>query len=217
MRPAYPGPQHTFSHGDTLLMNPAIIPAGIAAVGSILGGAQQNRAARKEAQRNRNFQERMRDTAWQAAVSDMQAAGINPALAYSKGPASAPGGSMASQEDILSGGVSSAMQATRMKKELALLDRQIDQASAQAQKTGHEAIFQERMNRLWGNWDARGKFTPGPLWNKYTADANSAGSIARLRELEIPAMENLASIAGTETGKYAAWIQYLLRAIGKGR
>ena len=187
--------------------------AAIAAGASILGGAQGNRAARREAQRNRNFQERMRNTAWQASVADMEAAGINPALAYSKGPAATPGGSMAPQEDILSGGVSSAMQATRMKKELRLLDQQVAQASAQAQKTGHEAIFQERMNRLWGNWDNRGKFTPGPLWNKYTADATSAGAVARLRQLEIPAMENLASIAGTETGKYAAWIQYLLRAI----
>lgn len=46
-----------------------------------------------EALANRNWQERMSNTAYQRAVEDMRKAGINPILAYANGGASTPGGS----------------------------------------------------------------------------------------------------------------------------
>lgn len=50
----------------------------------------------REAQKQRDYEERLSNTAYQRAVKDMQAAGINPLMAYSQGGAPVPSGSSAS-------------------------------------------------------------------------------------------------------------------------
>lgn len=57
---------------------------------------KQAEFAAAEAQKNRDWQERMSNTAYQRAVKDMVAAGINPILAASQGGASTPGGATGS-------------------------------------------------------------------------------------------------------------------------
>lgn len=63
----------------------------------------QNQFSSDEAQKQRDFEERMSSTAYQRVVEDMKKSGINPVLAYQQGGSSTPSGASASSSSVSRG------------------------------------------------------------------------------------------------------------------
>lgn len=103
-------------------------------------------ATKKSTDKQMKFQERMRDTAYQAAVLDMEKAGINPILAYKQGGAATPAGAsyqapsgIAAATDAVSKLSTTAFAAKKLAKEMDILDNVRDKSKYDAEYADFDA------------------------------------------------------------------------------
>ncbi|AXH74639.1 MAG: DNA pilot protein [Microviridae sp.] len=87
-----------------------------------------------EAQKTRDYQERMRGTQYQTTVNDLRAAGLNPMLAYTNGGSGTPGGATASYGSIphIGNKMESAMNSSAMAATIRNTWAQTDKTEADA-------------------------------------------------------------------------------------
>lgn len=147
-----------FGHAAGVVGGP-LVSGGL----NLLGGLLQQGGQEASAQRQMDFQERMRDTTYQSAVAGMEEAGLNPALMYGSGAAAqAPSGTSFTPPNLLGGIASSAGEIVRLEQDLKESDARIRAtnagaavSAATAQKMGLEIpelevkkFFYEQGSRL---------------------------------------------------------------------
>lgn len=182
---------------------------GVPGVGSLVGSAldgwdssnDQGKANNQNvglAREQMAFQKEMSNTAYQRAMADMKAAGLNPMLAYAQGGASTPSGSLAHVEPKAPIGTSSALQSAQAS---AALQQQlstqagIEKTRAETDKIRSETMDQklnsakllaevERLKQA-GSLDFQRQLTEAQRPKEVKANYELLESMKQLRDLEV--------------------------------
>lgn len=182
---------------------PAFLVPLIAGAASLAGGWLANRGNKQEAEKNREFQERMSNTAVQRSVDDYGAAGLNPALAYDRS-ASSPGGAQAQIGNSMEPAARNAASVVAQKQAMAIAENDMKvrnelaatqmgaNRAANARDTAAANLTAQQTAQAIQSLHFNLRLQPSML-KKMEADADNVWAQARLNEYGMPAARNAAS------------------------
>jgi len=199
----------------------ALIAGGASVAGGLIGNSGQasaNAANLAIARENRQWQERMSNTAYQRAAKDLNAAGLNRILALGS-PATTPGGNVATMQnakaplaDAMGKGVNSAMQAALLNTQIKKMDAEADDSIASAEvKRSQLPINTQQLENLRKQYDLTTEQIAQVKASTDLARANSAQS----REMAKQIVEQAKSIK-TATER-ARWELELEKSLYSGK
>lgn len=129
----------------------------IGAAGGMSSGAAQGLAGILATKSARNWEEKMRASAWQTTVKDLEKAGLNPSLAFSQGPTTSHGVAPTQIPDFgsaIRGGIETGMATAKQGKALSdeLATIRANRMTAEANAEYAPELARSEISKRYGDW-----------------------------------------------------------------